>query len=139
MASAVRRAASTMIAAMSFISCSKVRMSYTSIAWTDGLHLVDRVVHRPDQRGDRAAVERRQEGLAHGLEHLACDVVGVLLALDHFADMVGGMARSSLHQPGQSVGGADDRPPHALRTWSKKLPCLGNRRWNHANIGLILD
>ena len=44
-----------------------------------GEHFVDRVVHRTDQRGDRAAVERRQERLADGGEDVANNVVGDML------------------------------------------------------------
>ena len=45
------------------------------------LHLVDGVVHRGDQVLDVAAVERRDEGAAHRGQHLAGDVVGVVLEL----------------------------------------------------------
>ena len=42
------------------------------------LHLVDRVVHRCDQVGDRAAVERGQESAADGLQHFAGNRVGIM-------------------------------------------------------------
>lgn len=52
-----------------------------------GVHLVHRIVHRADQAGDRAAVERRQEGAADRGQHLADDVVGVVLALVDLLDV----------------------------------------------------
>src|SRR5579871_1157030 len=45
------------------------------------LHLVDRIVHRGDEVLDIAAVERRDEGAAHRGQHLARDVVGLILQL----------------------------------------------------------
>ena len=77
-----------------------------------GLHLVDRIVHRADQAGDRAAVERRQEGLAHGLQHFADDVVGIMLALDRSRGY-GRLRRAALEQPRERVGAGDDR--HGMR------------------------
>ena len=47
------------------------------------LHLVDGVVHRGDQVADVAAVERRDEGAPHRDQHVARDIVGVLLAIHH--------------------------------------------------------
>jgi hypothetical protein len=46
-----------------------------------GEHLVDRIVHRADQRRDRAAVERGQEGLADLRQDLPNDIVGLVLAV----------------------------------------------------------
>src|SRR4051812_14760764 len=45
------------------------------------LHLVDGVVHRGDQILDVAAIERRDEGAADRGQHLAGDIVGVVLEL----------------------------------------------------------
>ena len=50
------------------------------------VHLVDRIVHHADQVGDRAAVERRDEDAAHVLQHVARDVVGLMLAVDDLGD-----------------------------------------------------
>ncbi len=53
-------------------------------------HLVDRVVHCADEAGDRPAVERGQECLPDGDQHLADDVVGaVLVVLDRLEQHVG--------------------------------------------------
>ena len=54
-----------------------------------GEHLVDGIVHGADQRGDRAAVERRQEGLPDRGQDFADDVVGaVLMLLDRLEQFV---------------------------------------------------
>ena len=44
------------------------------------LHLVDRVVHRRDELADAAAVERRDERPPYRDQHVARDVVRLLLA-----------------------------------------------------------
>ena len=92
-----------------------------------GLHLVDRIVHRADQRGDRAAVERRQEGPPDGGQDLADDVVGLVLPAVDLADifLVRGAAVDEL---GQRFGGRDERrrmrfehPEEIARPWKDTL------------------
>src|SRR3546814_2896841 len=82
---------------------------YTTLFRSCGLlHLVDRIVHRGDQVGDRAAIERGQEGAAHRLQHLARDRVGVMLALDDLLNMVGDPF-TALHQPCERFGTRRER------------------------------
>src|SRR6185369_14954116 len=71
------------------------------------LHLVDRVVHRGDQAGDRTAVERGQEGPADRVQDFAGDVVRVVLPLLDLADVLGGVA-AALGQPGKGIGAGDE-------------------------------
>ncbi len=80
------------------------------------LHLVDGVVHRGDQIADIAAVERRDEGAAHRDQHLARDVVGVLLAV-HDDLIIGLHCGTALQHGAQRVGAGH----HGLRMTRKQV------------------
>jgi len=72
------------------------------------LHLVDGVVHRGDQVGDVAAVERRDEGAPDGDQDLARHAVGVMLAVhDRFAVERHGLA--ALQHGAQRFGPGDEK------------------------------
>ena len=72
------------------------------------LHLVDGVVHRGDQILDVAAVERRDEGAPHRDQHLARDVVGVVLAVHHGL-VVARHGVAAFEHGAQRLGAGDDR------------------------------
>ena len=77
----------------------------------DGLgglvHLVDGIVERVDQILDVGAVERGDEGAAHGGQHLARDLVGLRFALENdLAIMLDAVA--ALEQSVQRLGARDD-------------------------------
>ncbi len=70
------------------------------------VHLIDGVVHRSDQAGDGAAIERRDQDAPHILQHLANDVIRlVLLIVDFLA--IGSDRVSALEEPRKRV-----RPRH---------------------------
>ena len=71
------------------------------------LHLVDRIVHRGDQGGDGAAVERRQEGAPDAGQHLADNFVRLVLAVVDFAQ-VSGIRRSPVDQLVKRFGPGDE-------------------------------
>jgi hypothetical protein len=98
-----------MISAMAFICGSKV-LDLEQADDLGGLaHLVDGVVQRGGQVLDVAAVERRDEGAADGLHHLAGDLVGLFLVLVDAG--AGGLdAVAALHQVAQRAGSVDQRP-----------------------------
>src|SRR6185503_14794578 len=64
-------------------------------------------VHRPDQRGDRATVERRQEGSANGTKDAADEVVRLMLALLDLGDLLG--SRAAVDQLLERLRGGDQR------------------------------
>src|SRR5215204_845708 len=72
------------------------------------LHLVDGVVHRGDQVFDIATIERRDESAAYRDQHLAGDVVGIVLAIHH--DLVVLLDRRAAfeHLPQRLGTGHDD-------------------------------
>ena len=72
------------------------------------LHLVDGVVHRGDQVLDVAAVERRDEGAPDRDQHLAGDVVGVLLAI-HDGLVVDRDGVAAFEHGAQRLGAGYDR------------------------------
>ena len=74
------------------------------------MHLVDRVVHRPDQRGDRPAVERGEEGAAYLGQHAAGDVVRFMLALLDLGDVLE-VRSPAVDQLGHRRGGGNERRP----------------------------
>ncbi len=71
------------------------------------VHFIDRVVHRRDQRCDRAAVERGEKGATDVGQHLADDVVGLVLAPLDFGDLL--FPRTAVHQLVHRLGGRDER------------------------------
>src|SRR5262245_37206410 len=121
----------------------------------DGLggleHLVDGVVHRRDEVLDAAAVERRDEGAADRDQHLAGDVVGVVLtvqhrlvvaehgiaALEHFAQR-GGASRNGVGMAGKQVEKALLARQQGLKPaqhggpsvrWMARLSTRSSRGW----------
>jgi hypothetical protein len=56
-------------------------------------HLVDGVIHRPDEGRDRTAIEGSEERLSNRCQHIADDIVGDMLAiLDRLETFLGGAA-----------------------------------------------
>ena len=87
----------------------------------DGLmHLVDGVVHRRDEIADVAAVERRDEGAAHGEQRLAGDIIGgVLLPADFLT--AGEIALPAVEHSAQRMGARDQRFRMALEQIEEAL------------------
>ena len=71
------------------------------------VHFIDRVVHRGNQRRDRAAVERGEKSPADVGQHLADDVVGLVLTPLDFGDLL--FPRTAAHQLVHRLGGRDER------------------------------
>jgi len=61
------------------------------------LHLVDGVVHRRDQAFDVATVERGDKGAPHRGQHLARDIVGIVLELVDALAVHGGFVAAAQH------------------------------------------
>ncbi len=78
------------------------------MVFADLLHLVDRVVHRVGEILDAVAVERGDEGAADRGQHLAGDVVGVVLAVDDGLEVLLD-AVAAVEQRPQRLGARDQR------------------------------
>ena len=90
------------------------------------MHLVDRIVHRRDQRSDRTAVERGQEGPPDLGQDFARDVVGLMLAVSIFGDL---LARAAPPSTSCVIAAA---AATSVAAWAsnmpKKSPLRGSRR-----------
>jgi hypothetical protein len=91
------------------------------------LHLVNRVVHHPDQGRNRTPVERRQEYPAHILQHVPNDVVRLMLFILDGLDMQAAMSGPPRTSFANALASWPRSSCHALRTVRKNCPCFGKQ------------